>query len=394
MITSPKIDIFCFRANCPHQLSDGSWLSDSYSGIFLPEVPRNVEARIFSIRASAFCLVERSRDISEVQTFKTYFHIFVVYLSYIFNTYTMKTILKLLGSLLLLYFSTACSSEEVSYVDIEGGWYRRVEWVAGTQDYSFTFNSDKTGVWNSQGRITQTANFSYQLSGNEIQCSGIYVNSNGHVSDWSRVMIYDGDKIYNKSDRSDVYGRNVIVENTRDQYKPTQGKVVDLGLSVKWAGWNLGATSPEEYGDYFSWAEITDKNNFEIASYIYYNQNLGKDISTSEYDAARRSWGEGWRMPTVDEIKELINKCTWTEFTYNGVRGNSVVGPNGNRIFIPLGGHYRGTENTTMGEETYLWSSTSVPDNKDAYMLYANPSDAYCMSKRRFMGLNIRPVID
>ena len=77
---------------------------------------------------------------------------------------------------------------------------------------------------------------------------------------------------------------------------------MDLGLSVKWAGWNVGASSPEDYGEYYAWGECAGKYIYDLNTYIYYNKSIGTDISATEYDVARNEWGSGWRMPTVDEI--------------------------------------------------------------------------------------------
>ena len=91
---------------------------------------------------------------------------------------------------------------------------------------------------------------------------------------------------------------------------------VDLGLSVCWAGWNVGASSPEEYGDYYAWGETIDKSDYTEDSYQYYNGsdyvNIGSNISGTRYDVARAQWGGSWRMPTNAEFEELINRCTWT----------------------------------------------------------------------------------
>src|SRR5574344_2053355 len=129
----------------------------------------------------------------------------------------------------------------------------------------------------------------------------------------------------------------------------TVGNMVDLGLSVKWADHNVGATNPEDYGAYFAWGETETKidysestskwNNVSCSSLqsqgvIDSNSNL-----TATYDAATVNWGKSWRMPTKVEINELKTKCTWTwTTTSNGIHGYKVVGTNGNSIFLPAAG--------------------------------------------------------
>ncbi len=147
---------------------------------------------------------------------------------------------------------------------------------------------------------------------------------------------------------------------------------VDLGLSVCWATYNVGAEFPEEYGSYFAWGE-TDVNQFyKWESYKYgsfnnndvnfgmikYNKIDGhKNLDLAD-DAARVNWGEGWRMPTLDEIKELCEKCIWTWKSLNGINGYEIIGTNGNSIFIPAAGYRHGSGVSYEGSLVYCWSSS------------------------------------
>ena len=120
---------------------------------------------------------------------------------------------------------------------------------------------------------------------------------------------------------------------------------VDLGLSVKWATFNVGATSPEEYGDYFAWGETEPKETYSWATYKWcdgtdanitkYNTIDGKTILEPTDDAAQVHRGDKWRMPTKAECQELIDSCTWEWTTSNNISGYRVTGPNGNSIFLP-----------------------------------------------------------
>ena len=136
---------------------------------------------------------------------------------------------------------------------------------------------------------------------------------------------------------------------------------VDLGLSVKWASCNVGATAPEEYGDYFAWGETYQKRYYYWDNYKYCNgtnESLTKyctKTSCGEFafvdnkttldltdDAARVNWGGTWRMPTAEESEELMNEenCTWIWTTKNGVNGLKITSrKNGNFIFLPAAGH-------------------------------------------------------
>lgn len=131
--------------------------------------------------------------------------------------------------------------------------------------------------------------------------------------------------------------------------EPDETGAVDLGLSVKWATYNVGATSPEEYGDYYAWGEVETKidyteENYKFSKkdeYGFYEYELPEgltDISGTKYDAATANWGNGWRMPTKLELIELEDKTTVVWTNYNGVDGIRIIGPNGNSIFLPSAG--------------------------------------------------------
>ena len=133
---------------------------------------------------------------------------------------------------------------------------------------------------------------------------------------------------------------------------------VDLGLSVKWATCNVGATKPEEYGDYFAWGETEPKTTYDWSTYKWatatqkkwgwdletltkYNTVDNKTALDLEDDAARANWGDSWRMPTDAELAELYEKCTWKwtdDYNGTGVAGQIVTGLNSNSIFLPAAG--------------------------------------------------------
>ena len=116
---------------------------------------------------------------------------------------------------------------------------------------------------------------------------------------------------------------------------------VDLGLSVKWAKMNVGASTITEMGDYFYWGDtikIAEGNNHD--SYENYYGRLKDHIAKTKFDVAYKYSGKNWRMPTAEEFKELIEKCDWQVVTYNDTKGYLVVGPNKNYIFLPFDGYY------------------------------------------------------
>ena len=181
---------------------------------------------------------------------------------------------------------------------------------------------------------------------------------------------------------------------------------VDLNLpsGLKWATCNVGASSPEGYGDYFAWGETSPKSSyykdncptygkdnswFRSNGYIDYSGNL-----TPAHDAARANWGSTWRMPTKAEIDELIENTTTTWTTYNGVYGFLVTSKrNGKSIFLPAAGYCVGMSLDNEGSLGSYWSSTLNESQADlAYDLFFDYGDFVWSSNPRNFDLSIRPV--
>ena len=203
----------------------------------------------------------------------------------------------------------------------------------------------------------------------------------------------------------------------KEKERPTPGQWVDLGLpsGIKWAGWNVGASAPEEYGGYFAWGETTEKSVYDAESYQvleidgYYSDGTpkwvykytGECISGTSADVAAVRWGGGARMPTLEEIDELCHECYWEGGCLNGVEGNFVIGPNGNSIFIPFAGYRYGTDLDDERDIGYFWSGTpSATYCSRAYYLYGSWNygswdDGYWdYTWNREVGLSVRPVSD
>jgi hypothetical protein len=194
-------------------------------------------------------------------------------------------------------------------------------------------------------------------------------------------------------------------ENTENGHE-----YVDLGLSVKWATCNVGANSPEEYGDYFAWGETQPKNIYDWSTYKWCNgsyDSLTKYNNSSSYgtvdnktqldkedDAASVNWGGAWRMPTEEEIDELRTDCTWEVDTLNGVAGLIVTGPNGNNIFIPASGYKGNGTHLILERGGFCWSNTIYLDSPISarVVLWDSPSTKSWL--QRFSGLPVRPVCE
>lgn len=197
-----------------------------------------------------------------------------------------------------------------------------------------------------------------------------------------------------------------------DPVTPTDNhEWVDLGLpsGTLWATCNLGANSPDEYGDYFAWGETEPKDVYNWSTYKWCNgsyNTLTKYCTSSscgtvdnkieldpEDDAAYVNWGENWRMPTYDQLKELRTECTWTWTTQNGVNGRLVIGPNGNSLFLSAaGGRFDGSLSDAGSWGDY-WSRTlSSGDPSHAYDVGFLSGDVYWNNNFRIYGLTVRAV--
>ena len=172
---------------------------------------------------------------------------------------------------------------------------------------------------------------------------------------------------------------------------------VDLGLpsGLKWATCNVGASKPEDDGNYYAWGETTTKKSkYTENNSKTYGKQMDDIKGNSQYDAARANWGGSWRLPTKSELEELLNNCTWTWTEQNGVNGYKVTGPNGNSIFLPAAGRRGGKHLFNAGYRGYYWSSTPYDnyDNYDAYYLIFYYGYDYVYNNDRYSGQTVRPV--
>ena len=200
-------------------------------------------------------------------------------------------------------------------------------------------------------------------------------------------------------------------DNLKDSSKTHEW--VDLGLSVKWATCNVGATKPEEYGDHYAWGETTTKSSYSYDNYKWSNDGCdtftkyctssdygtvdNKTVLDSEDDAARANWGGAWRMPTDAEWTELRENCTWTstsDYNGTGVAGRIVTSNiNGNSIFLPAAGS--GGQFGGAGFYGYYWSSSLGTDTPGfAWYVGFGSDDVGRSYYNRCCGLSVRPVCE
>ena len=177
-------------------------------------------------------------------------------------------------------------------------------------------------------------------------------------------------------------------------------EAIDLGLSVKWASFNLGATKPAEYGNYYAWGETQSKNNYTWGTYRWCNGSEnsltkyyygdGKTSLESADDAVQTKLGDKWRMPTEKEWRELIDNCTWTASSSGGINGMLARSKKtGAELFFPFSGQKDGGEIKKVGSTGYYWTATLNPFESLASIGTTSPDIGYL---ERYYGLAIRPV--
>ncbi|MCR5660406.1 MAG: T9SS type A sorting domain-containing protein [Bacteroidales bacterium] len=199
-------------------------------------------------------------------------------------------------------------------------------------------------------------------------------------------------------------GKSVrLVRNAEPEPEPHG--YIDLGLpsGTLWATCNVGANSPEEYGDYFAWGETQTKDVYNWETYQYYDGNnltkySGSDGLTTllpEDDAATANWGNGWRMPTKEEFQELYNNATITWTQQDGVNGCLFTASNGNSLFLPASGSRSDNELGSAGIQGNYWSSSLHTDYTECVwyfsFFYAGNGMGYS-DNNRYKGYTVRPV--
>ena len=210
-----------------------------------------------------------------------------------------------------------------------------------------------------------------------------------------------------------IYG-NEVCFTTEEGGSGDDHSYVDLGLpsGTLWATCNVGADTPEGYGDYFAWGETQPKSTYNWSTYQYCNGSsitLTKYCNNSSYgyngftdnlttllpedDAATANWGADWRMPTKEEWQELYQNTTHTWTTQNGVNGRLFTASNGNSLFLPAAGYRYDSSLYNAGRFGYYWSSSLYTDDPgDAWRLYFDLVDYRMNGNYRYFGRSVRAV--
>ena len=230
--------------------------------------------------------------------------------------------------------------------------------------------------------------------------------------------------MFNGTTLGQFNGNAIIQKSTLDGYRivvpihalvyaspNAQEGYVDLDLpsGTLWATMNVGANSPEEYGDYFAWGETVPDDNYTWSTYRW---SYGNTSQLTKYctldgcgtfdnlaalqkadDAAYARWGSDWRMPTVNQLKELRTNCTWQQTMVNGVNGFLIIGNNFNTLFLPATGYMDGSSLKNAGSNGYFWSRKLVYSQPyNAYYTYFNSDGVHASYGNRYIGMAVRAV--
>ena len=286
----------------------------------------------------------------------------------------------------------------IAHLNLEGITQLKGDAIVGTEytlqyvDGAFEFSVTQDAAANIA--VTDGTNASYVV---------LFPNATANIdlkSNTSKKVTFKGgveaNKIYYKF-ISDMEYKPLAWEEYEDGSGAGSHEYVDLGLSVKWATCNVGAISPEDYGQYFAWGETSPKDEYTEDNCSTYNKEMSDIAGNAQYDAATAIWGGDWRMPTNAELQELFENCTWTWTTQNGVNGYNVEGPNGKSIFLPAAGYLDGSStNDTAESFGYYWSSTphEILSYYRANMLSFYRFGHGVSYNDRYYGYSVRPVID
>lgn len=286
-----------------------------------------------------------------------------------------------------------------------------------TYDIVFDTNGG-TGEMQSQ---TLTEGESQPLDDNSFVNEGHSFGGWNTLPDGSGVSYSDGQDITLTSDIT-LYAQwtSNDTESAPDSQQTTGSlngyEWVDLGLpsGTRWASRNIGAKDPESYGDYFAWGETSPKETYNWSTYVYCNGSyntltkyctqarFGNDGFTDNLtalesidDAATANWGEGWRIPTKEEMRELYSCCTHVWTTLNDVTGLKFSGPNGNSIFIPAAGVRNESILELAGTDGCYWTKSLTTDFPTAsWHLFFVSSIGYVHDGTyRWAGVPVRAVV-
>ena len=298
-------------------------------------------------------------------------------------------------------FQSVTQDENYVYFTLADGTMIKICKCSSDSKYIFTITYDPNG-----GIGTMLKDTFYYGHAKEIsECA--FTNENLYFSNWNTSPTGSGAPF--EAGYSLNIDKDIVLYA---QWGETPWHAVDMGLSVKWASCNVGATKAEDIGLYYAWGELETKEQYDLYTYKWYDIESSMMTKYNFYDCeyilrsiddvATVNWGSDWRMPTVEEWEELRRHCTFQRTTKNGVEGCKITSTNGNHIFLPNTGYIDEKGNTLGtnyygGEEGIYWSSSTYIDPSvaiDIDRAYSiNLPTGYISPHDRENGLAVRPVL-
>lgn len=319
---------------------------------------------------------------------------------------------------IVLYFN----NQEVyrySSEQFEGNTVRPVCVINTPQPLSLSMSSVELNIGETAIVEITAGNGSYQVSCSATNVATASLSGNAITI----TGVAPGTAVVKVTDTATDKSQDISVTVTKKQSYLTcpddhHPHLIDLGLpsGTKWACCNVGAASPEAYGGYYSWGETEEKDLYNDVTYQYATgddndgdgwyddyhsetgfsgvwQALEDDIAGTQYDVAYVKWGGSWGMPNLNQVKELIETCTYECSSLNGISGGWFKGPNGGMIFLPSAGYRKGDGLSHAESYGDYWSSTPIPSSSgNAYCLYFNTGEAGWNSFYRGNGRSVRPI--
>ena len=283
---------------------------------------------------------------------------------------------------LIIYLSGAIYKADYQYgtkvYELEGNKYTGPLAVFADDPYYLTYTRDG----NYLNVTLEGKNEKIAISGNSLIIENSTFNKISTAKSMSTTNIVD-----NSSPNTNNNGNLSNYSSCPDENHP---HMIDLGLpsGTKWACCNIDANAPGQYGNRYAWGETTSKSDFNWSNYKYRYNNIGNDISGTQYDVAHEKWGSSWCMPTKDQFEELLNNTTSEWFVAPGdVIGQKFTGKNGNKIFLPL------LHSEATG--AFYWTSTNhIIQSSQSYKLYfaTDSRKVEINASNHCDGHSIRPV--
>lgn len=280
------------------------------------------------------------------------------------------------------YFRNAFYNEDYYYdYKFEVAITVEIESLEGVADWGYAYKDefDNVNHMSLMGNGTSNIDTNYAYYCNQ---SKDYVRLYGYVKYKGINEIRYGDPYRYKLE----YRENQVEHTCPDSNHP---HAIDLNLpsGTKWCCMNVGASSPEEYGGYYSWGETREKDRYGYYDYLYSSNIISNDIASTPNDVAKVCMGDSWKMPSVELQTEMLNNCTPTWAKMNGVKGILFIGKNGNQLFLPAAGCRNDTLLYGDGIHCGYWSSSPVFDNaEDANGIFFDNTES-CTSY--FDGCNV-----